>query len=256
LDYANVWTDSAFRQGDEFSVNFEPNNPNECVEPSLSGFGYVRAGSDYGNPPVDYSEPGELLKSLLIGGGVGMGYNGRCSASGTSYAAPILAGLLLAAPDGITTDGTVSDDPDGNSDPIAVGVIPPPPLSVYIDGPLEIQPHTYAWWTAEPSHGTSPYQYYWQYQYKPANGNWTDWEYFENKKKEGITWCRCLDAINLKVKATDATNATAHGYKIAVFDKHSFPTYQSDSTIAKEVENWLKENGLPRKKPNSTEQQK
>jgi hypothetical protein len=248
VEHSNVWTVSAFKQGDRFAVNFQPN----CVVKQGSR---KRAGSNYGNPPINYSEPGDHLKSLLISGSgtvkVGMGYDGECSASGTSYAAPILAGLLLAAPHGVAGGGTVSNDPDGNPDPIAVGAIPPP-LSVYVRGPQEIQPHTYASWTADPSNGTSPYQYHWLYQYKPANGNWTDWEDFGNRQKEGITWCRCLDAIKLQVRVTDATNATAHGYKKAVFDKHSFPSYQSDSTIVKEVEKWLKENNLPRKQSKST----
>lgn len=132
VDNPNVWTVSAFKQGDIFAASF----------------------SDYGNPPIDYSEPGVDLTSTGIGGGTVSGLDG------TSFATPILAGLLLADSYGVITDGVVSNDPDGNPDPIAMGAFPPPPLSVFIDGPQEIQPHTYAWWTAETTNGTSPFQYY------------------------------------------------------------------------------------------------
>lgn len=164
-----------FGRAMSFQIFFEPNNP--CIRPNGEPY-----GSNYGNPPVEYSEPGELLKSLLIGGGVGMGFDGRCSASGTSYAAPILAGLLLAAPEGITTNGTVSNDPDGNPDPIAVGVIPPPPLSVYIDGPQEVHQGTYPIWTAEVSHGTPPYQYHWRAKYNYTDFTTSGWTDFGNRK--------------------------------------------------------------------------
>ena len=67
--------------------------------------------SNYGNPPVDYAEPGVSIKSTWKDGG----YN---TISGTSMATPHLAGLLLAG--SIRSVGTVSDDPDGNADTIGV----------------------------------------------------------------------------------------------------------------------------------------
>ncbi len=66
--------------------------------------------SNYGNPPVDYCAPGVAIHSTWKNGG----YN---TISGTSMAAPHVAGILLLG--GISTDGTVNGDPDGNPDPIA-----------------------------------------------------------------------------------------------------------------------------------------
>jgi subtilisin family serine protease len=66
--------------------------------------------SNYGNPPVDYAAPGVGILSTYKGGGTK-------SLSGTSMAAPHVAGLLLAG--AIRGDGTASCDPDGNPDPIA-----------------------------------------------------------------------------------------------------------------------------------------
>ncbi len=67
--------------------------------------------SNYGNPPVDFCEPGVNILSTWNDGG----YN---SISGTSMASPHAAGLLLLG--NISTDGTVNGDPDGNADPIGV----------------------------------------------------------------------------------------------------------------------------------------
>lgn len=68
--------------------------------------------SNYGNPPIEFCEPGVAIKSTWTGGG----YN---TISGTSMASPHACGLLLWG--SISNDGrTVSGDPDGNADTIGV----------------------------------------------------------------------------------------------------------------------------------------
>lgn len=66
--------------------------------------------SNYGNPPVDYCAPGVSIYSCYKGGTY-------ATMSGTSMAAPHVAGLLLLG--GIQTNGYVAADPDGKADPIA-----------------------------------------------------------------------------------------------------------------------------------------
>ena len=67
--------------------------------------------SNYGNDVVDYAEPGVNILSTFS--------NGRYAyLSGTSMAAPHLAGLLLLKGRNITTSGTAKNDPDGVADPI------------------------------------------------------------------------------------------------------------------------------------------
>jgi|GEM_PF-5892924 len=107
VNNANVWTVSAFKQGDDFAVSFTCN---------------TAYGSNYGNPPVDYSEPGDEILSLWRGGGT-------ATECGTSMAAPHLAGLLLALGQTPTTVGHVSNDPDGTPDAIASGRVLAPTLT-------------------------------------------------------------------------------------------------------------------------------
>lgn len=66
--------------------------------------------SNFGNPPVDYCEPGVNVLSTYPGG--------YTSLSGTSMAAPHAAGLLLLG--NIGNGGTVNGDPDGNADTIGI----------------------------------------------------------------------------------------------------------------------------------------
>ena len=66
--------------------------------------------SNWGNPPVDYAAPGASILSTRKGGGT-------TTMSGTSMAAPHVAGILLLG--SISTDGYACGDPDGKADPIA-----------------------------------------------------------------------------------------------------------------------------------------
>jgi hypothetical protein len=66
--------------------------------------------SNYGNPPIDRAAPGVQVLSLKRGGGT-------ATKSGTSMAAPHVAGLLILGKVGC--DGTAVGDPDSKPDAIA-----------------------------------------------------------------------------------------------------------------------------------------
>ena len=68
--------------------------------------------SNFGNDAVDYAAPGVRIVSTYKDGKYAI-------MSGTSMAAPHLAGLLLLKGRNITTSGTAKNDPDGTPDPIA-----------------------------------------------------------------------------------------------------------------------------------------
>ncbi|MFN8356959.1 MAG: S8 family serine peptidase [Spirosomataceae bacterium] len=67
--------------------------------------------SNYGNPPIDYAEPGVNVYSCYKNGGY-------ATLSGTSMAAPHLAGILLLG--NVSPNGKVKNDYDKNADVIGI----------------------------------------------------------------------------------------------------------------------------------------
>jgi subtilisin family serine protease len=93
--------------------NFTParvNGSNIYTISAIASNGCMASWSNYGNPPVDYAAPGVSIVSTRKGGGT-------TTLSGTSMAAPHVAGILLLG--GVRADGNATCDPDGNPDPIA-----------------------------------------------------------------------------------------------------------------------------------------
>ena len=208
VNNSNVWTVSAFRQGDQFVQTFDWNTPN--CNPFQSPY----VGSNFSNPPVDFSGPGESVLSLWKNGGT-------LTTCGTSMAAPHIAGLLLASPNQIVTDGYVTNDPDGNSDPIAAFPVLDAPsiFALVVNGKPKL-----SWSTVQYADSYKIYR-------RIENGNWswigsvTTTTFTDNTKYSAnmsvlfgipIEWD---DILSYKIKATASGLDDSPYSNISYFDE-------------------------------------
>ena len=96
------------------AINFSParvSGPNVWTLSAMDINDNWASFSNYGNPPIDYCDPGVNVYSCYKGGGY-------TTMSGTSMASPHMCGILLITGGHPVTSGYVKNDPDGNADPI------------------------------------------------------------------------------------------------------------------------------------------
>lgn len=95
--------------------NYSPgraNDTNIFTVSAIDSLDNFASFSNYGNDVVDFAAPGVRILSTYLEGKYAY-------MSGTSMAAPHMAGLLLLKGRNIVTSGAAKNDPDGTADPIA-----------------------------------------------------------------------------------------------------------------------------------------
>ncbi|HKH62808.1 MAG TPA: S8 family serine peptidase [Flavitalea sp.] len=96
------------------AVNFSParaNGLNIFTVSAVDSLNRFASFSNFGNDVIDYAAPGVRIASCFL--------NGRYAImSGTSMAAPHVAGLLLLNGNKLTSSQFAINDPDGSADPI------------------------------------------------------------------------------------------------------------------------------------------